>query len=155
MSMDKSYNTDKLLNFLRKLDHDFSPTLSSKVNLEEYVEKITQQAKLVIRYSNEREIIGLAVLYCNDLKELKAYVSLVAVASDQRSKGYAKSMMQEVVDHVLGAGFHSLGIHTNNPYAMALYKNMGFNIIGGSDRLYLELDMPNKKIPQINDHYPK
>lgn len=138
--MDKSNNKEKILNFLRKVDHDFNPPLSSKVNLEEYVEKITQQARLIIRYSNEREIIGLAVLYCNDLKELKAYVSIVAVASAQRSKGYAKDMMQEAIDHARGAGFHTLGIHTNNPYAMALYRNLGFNIISGSDRLHMEMN---------------
>jgi ribosomal protein S18 acetylase RimI-like enzyme len=138
--MDKSNNKEKLLNFLRKVDHDFNPPLSSKVNLEEYVEKITQQAKLVIRYTTEREIIGLAVLYCNDLKDLKAYVSLVAVASSQRAKGYAKDMMQEAIDHVRRAGFDSVGIHTNNPHAVSLYKNLGFVIISGSDRLYMELD---------------
>ncbi len=137
--MDKSHKKEKLLIFLLQVDHDFSPPLSSKVNLEEYVEKITQQAKLVIRYSKDREIIGLTVLYCNDLKELKAYVSLVAVARDQRSRGYARDMMQEVLGYVRSTDFHSVGIHTNNPLAMNLYKKLGFNIISGTDRVYMEL----------------
>jgi ribosomal protein S18 acetylase RimI-like enzyme len=140
MSMDKSYNTDKLLNFLRKVDHDFSPSLSSKVNLADYVKKISEQAKLIIRYSTEREIIGFAVLYCNDTNEMKAYVSLVAVSKDHRSKGHASDMMQEAIRHVRDSGYNSIGIHTNNPHAMSLYKNLGFKIISGTDRVYMELD---------------
>jgi ribosomal protein S18 acetylase RimI-like enzyme len=104
-SMDKSYNKEKLLIFLLQVDHYFSPPLSSKVNLEEYVEKIAHQAKLVIRYSKDREIIGLTVLYCNDTKDLKAYVSLVAVAKDHRSRGYARDMMQEVLGYVRSTDF--------------------------------------------------
>ena len=69
------------------------------------MEKIAHQAKLVIRYSKDREIIGLTVLYCNDTKDLKAYVSLVAVAKDHRSRGYARDMMQEVLGYVRSTDF--------------------------------------------------
>lgn len=141
MSMDKSYNTDKLLNFLRKQDHDFSPSLSSKVNLADYVKKISEQAKLIIRYSADREIIGLAVLYCNDTNEMKAYVSLVAVSKDHRSKGHASDMMQEAIRHVRDSGYNSIGVHSNNPHAMSLYEKLGFNIISGSERVYMELNL--------------
>lgn len=81
------------------------------------------------------------MLYCNDRNKLKAYIPLVAVSNEHRSKGHAKSMMEEAIKTVRFNGFRTIGIHSNNPHAIRLYEKMGFNIISGKDRVYMELNV--------------
>ena len=75
----------KLLLFLESINEDFSPPLTDKVSLEEYVNKIIENAELVLESNNE-EICGLVVLYCNDKQSNRAYIPLCGVNKEFRGK---------------------------------------------------------------------
>lgn len=128
----------KLLLFLESINEDFSPPLTDKVSLEEYVNKIIENAELVLESNNE-EICGLVVLYCNDKQSNRAYIPLCGVNKEFRGKGIAKSLMEKAILIVKKAGYHTLAIHSNNPIAINLYKKLGFKIIEGNERVYMEL----------------
>lgn len=135
MFIDKSL----LYEFLRSIDKDFIPHLSEKVNLEEYVDKILEKSYLIHYNDNDGRLIGLLVLYCNDLENKKAYIPLVGVLEGFRGNGIAKKMMLECINFVNQKGFKTIGIHSNNLIAIDLYKKFGFKIISGDKRVYMEL----------------
>lgn len=126
-----------VLEFLLKVDKEFKPALSEKTSIEEYVDKISSLAELIVA-EDDNGIYGLTVLYCNDMLEKRAYVALVGVLPEYRGKGVARQMMIETIRRAVEKGMCRIGIHTNNPVALNLYKKLGFEVISGGDRKYLE-----------------
>lgn len=130
---------EQIVDFLESINYDFNPPLTEKVNLSEYVDKILSSASLIYRLSSENRLIGLVVLYCNNVIDLKSYIALVAVHRDYRGKGIAKDMMKEAIKVVKNNKYLTLGIHSNNEIAISLYLNLGFTIKENGDRKYMEL----------------
>ena len=136
---------DILLEFLIRIDMDFCPPLSRKVVLADYVCKIQSKAELIMEWSG-KELAGLTVLYCNDSDRRFAYIPLVGVSSFCRGKGVASKMLQLSIQVASIRGFRILGIHSNNPIAIHLYKKLGFEEISREgDRIYLELEITQSK----------
>lgn len=132
---------DCLLDFLIRIDSDFRPALSRKVILSDYVRKIQDKAELVMEWDGE-SLSGLVVLYCNDTVSLTAYIALVGVSSSYRGQGIARRMIQSSIQIVMAHGFKVLGLHSNNPIAVRLYRKLGFTEVSReSDRLYMELEI--------------
>lgn len=129
----------ELYNFLKDIDEDFTPYLSSKVVLSEYVEKIQKHAELIV--DQTAELRGLVVLYCNDVVKLKAYISLVGVRSEFRGMGIARKMMVEAINKAQNNGMKVIGIHSNNEIALKLYKSLGFITKEFGEREYLEMKL--------------
>lgn len=130
----------KLRIFLESINNDFNPPLTDKVSLEEYVNKIIENAELVIEF-DEEEVCGLVVLYCNDKQSNRAYIPLCGVNKTHRGKGIARSLMEKAISIVKNSGYHTLAIHSNNPIAIDLYEKLGFRIIEGDERVYMELQL--------------
>lgn len=128
-----------LYDFLNEIDEDFSPHLSNKVNLHEYVLKIQNNAELIV--DNECVLRGLIVLYCNDYIQKRAYISLVGVRRDFRGRGIARKMMMNAIEIAKDKGMEIIGIHSNNQAALNLYKNIGFVTKEFGEREYLELKL--------------
>lgn len=130
-------NEANLYDFLSEIDEDFSPHLSSKVELHQYVVKIQRYAELVI--DEDRILRGLVVLYCNDTINYKAYISLVGVRKCFRGQGIARKMMTEAIQIAKDKKMRIIGIHSNNKAALKLYKTLGFVTKEFGEREYLEL----------------
>ena len=128
-----------LYNFLKDIDEDFTPCLSSKVDLELFVEKIQNYAELVV---DETVILrGLVVLYCNDFSNYKAYISLVGIRREFRGMGIARRLMIKAIQKAKDNGMKIIGIHSNNVIALNLYKSLGFVTKEFGEREYLELKL--------------
>lgn len=128
-----------LYDFLSDIDQDFSPCLSSKVNLKEYVTKILDNAELIVDV--DYNLRGLVVLYCNDIANRKAYISLCGVRKEFRGKGIARQLMINAIEVAKEKGMRALGIHSNNIIAINLYKSLGFTTKEPGIREYLELEL--------------
>lgn len=135
---------EQIVDFLELINYDFNPPLSEKVNLSEYADKILSNAHLVYRLSQENRLIGLVVLYCNNVVDLKSYIALVGVRKDYRGQGIAREMMKEAINYVNENRFLTIGIHSNNIIAVSLYLDLGFCIKEDGDRKYLELVVKDK-----------
>ena len=131
--------TSELYHFLKDIDQDFSPYLSSKVVLSEYVEKIQNHAELIV--DKTVALRGIVVLYCNDVVNFKAYISLVGVRSEFRGMGIARKMMVEAINKAQDNGMKVIGIHSNNEIALKLYKSLGFVTKEFGEREYLEMKL--------------
>lgn len=127
-----------IADFLYKIDNDFNPPLSSKTNLSDYVKKVIENAELIID-QKDGKIRGLVVLYCNDYDTKSAYIPLVGVLSEFRGCGIAKKCMLEAINVARKKGMKKIMIHSNNPVAIKLYKDLGFHIIEEGDRKLMQL----------------
>lgn len=132
---------EKMLIFLKKIDNLFKIPLHKKVNIEEYVNKIISLAEVYIMYK-ENEIIAGVVFYTNNLSEKKAYISLVGVLEDYQNKGIGKKIFKEVLKKIKRNKLKQVGIHTDNKYALKIYKSLNFYIISEENgRYYLEKNL--------------
>ena len=129
-----------LLLFLNKVDKDFSPPLSSKVDLKDYILKIQEKAELITEEQNGL-IRGLVILYCNDFETKIAYISLVGDLPEFRGMGIAKICMSQAINVAKEKGMKRIMIHSNNPVAVKIYNDLGFHIIEDGDRKLMSLSL--------------
>lgn len=134
-----------LMEFLQKVDKDFTPRLSQKTDLSSFCDKLLANARLFVSYSDDGRIKGLVAIYANDFTRRYAYVPLVAVSPECRSQGVAKALVYMAVAYVKDLGrdnIQTVGIHTSNPIALALYRKLGFRMVSeNGNREYLELHL--------------
>lgn len=144
MNNSNKLSKEELLLFLNSINKDFNPSLTEKVNLVDFINKITQKAILFYHRDTNLKLIGLVVLYCNNEIEHKSYISLVGVHKDYRRKGIAKKMLLEAIEYVKKRNYLTIGIHSNNPTAINLYKVLGFQIKEEGERVYMEKRINNE-----------
>lgn len=127
--------------FLVAVDRDFPTPLSKRVDLMDYARKLTKLGFVATAIKNE-EIIGAVAIYCNDFDSRNAYIPLVAVKKEYRGQKISRALIICSVNYAKGLGFNKVGIQTENPIALQLYKSLGFKIMDDSEeRKYLELNL--------------
>lgn len=135
-------NKDNLLKFIELVNNDFTPKLSHKIDLKEFVDKILLKSILIVEKDKD-QIKGLIVLYCNNESEKKAYISLCAVDNRYRGIGIASNLLKKAIDIVKKKEYNTIGIHSNNSIAIKMYQKQGFKIKKefeqDNERIYLEL----------------
>lgn len=117
----------RLANFVKSVDKDFTPPLTGRVDIEEWIDKIYSKGSIVIAESNG-EYIGCILFYSNDTESKKGYIAYLAVDSKYRRLGVAKSMLDRCVDISRNNNMISIAVYTNNPGALKLYLSRGFQI---------------------------
>jgi len=118
---------DKIIDFLKSVDGDFAHRLSDSINFEEFSQKAIYVAHTESEIDEDGHIKGLVVGYANNKETGIAYISFVAVTSKFRKQGIARRLMLRFVDYAGSIPFiKHVGIHTYNPIAMHLYKEIGF-----------------------------
>lgn len=131
------------MEFLLKVDKDFTPCLSQKTDLYTFCERLLTYANLFVSKTQTGDINGLVALYANDFVKKYAYIPLVAVAPEDRKRGIARKLMNDAIDYAKGIGaenIQTIGIHTSNPVAFDFYKELGFQLLDESyNREYMEL----------------
>ena len=131
-------NSNNVYIFLQQINDDFRPSLSTKVDLVEYVNKIASKAELIIESSGDGLVKGLVVLYCNNKCDNVAYISLVGVLRMYRGEGIAKKLVLQAILKAKQSGMKCIQVHSNNPVAIRMYQGLGFQIVSGDDRKLLE-----------------
>lgn len=131
-----------LLEFIRKVDSDFSPPLSDRVDIQRFANKLINYAEFFCVLDDHDRIGCLVALYANDYNSKYAYYPLVATLPSLRGRGFASNLMQESLDYLngLSGNIKCAGIHTNNQIACHLYEKSGFNVLNNvNGRYYLEV----------------
>ncbi|MBU0482405.1 MAG: GNAT family N-acetyltransferase [Proteobacteria bacterium] len=87
-------NPKEVYNFLKEMNCDFVPPLSSQIILSDYVEKLCQCATCLF-ILEQNKIVGLSAIYCNDLINKRAFLTLFVIAKHLRRKGFATKLFNE------------------------------------------------------------
>jgi len=138
----KATQKDLLLH-LQKCDDLFVPKLSSKVDLETYVQKITTYAQTFEAW-NETELIGLIAAYFNDLKQEIGFITNVSVFKDFSNQGIGMDLLKMTKEYALQHSFHkiNLEVHPENKKALQFYLKNDFKItMQDADSVIMEFDI--------------
>lgn len=129
-------------NFLQQINNDYIPSLSTKVSLRTYSEKIKTLGHVIID-SDTDSIHGIAVIYCNDYEFLKAYIPLVGVSKEFSGQGIATRIVKELINFAKYKNFKVIGINSNNSIAIKIYQKLGFVVVGKpqNGKYYMELEI--------------
>lgn len=116
-----------LISFVRALNEDFIPELSSRVDIGRWIRKIIQSGRVIVA-EQDGKIVGLIAFYANNRETSKGYISYVAVSSEYRKQGIVTGLLQRCFTQSKLAGMKTIDIHTNNPDANRFYVKIGFKL---------------------------
>ena len=122
-------SAEQLAEFLLVCDENFSPYLSSRVEIGPYARKIVSAATRCEAWS-DRSLVGLGAIYCNDFKARVAYITNVSVIAAWMGKGIATTLVEQCVECARSASMRQvkLEVARENLAAIGLYEKAGFRI---------------------------
>lgn len=132
---------------LEECDRDFSPNLSLKVDIEEYSEKISAQAKTFEAWSGGH-LVGLVAAYMNDPGTRTGFITSVSVVRKFMGHGIASALLGHCLERARQAGMEAvqLEVSLQSPDAIHLYKKAGFSEISRKgETLSMKLELSEKR----------
>lgn len=126
---------------LRLCDADFMPTLSDRVDINDYALKILSKAMRFEAWSSG-ELVGLVAAYCNDQEKRIAYITSVSVLKEWTGKGIAACLISRCIKHVktLGLVQICLEVASDNTPAIRLYEKSGF-VAGNANAPFVTMNL--------------
>lgn len=139
-----------LLSNLRACDKDFVPPLSERVNLEEYSNKLYENAITFEAWIFDR-LIGMVAAYFNNLKSATGFITNVCVEAKYKGHNIASNLMLKCINYSKENHFKDiiLEVNENNQAAINLYKKFNFKIIdnkGEDIKMCLEINNDVKEL---------
>lgn len=124
-----SVNSASFLEISRHLstcDQGFTPSLGSRVTIEEYASKLHNRAERFEAWSNDL-LVGLVAVYANDGRG-HGYISSVSVLPEWTGQNIATTLLKKSIEFLAHASFRSvrLKVGKQNHSAISLYCKLGF-----------------------------
>lgn len=118
----------ELEGFLHKVDKDFEPSLSSRVDIGSYAKKLTDRA-IIFKASKGSKTVGLVACYANDPDKINAYIPLIAVDREFYGYGIGSMLLTQLISELKLNSFKELSLTVRkSSEAFHLYKKFGFKI---------------------------
>lgn len=114
----------RILNFLQKADSSIIPTLSDRVNISLYAEKIAKNAETLFVVSGNQDVASCSV-YCNTKR---AFITSIVVLPFFQRQHIGQKMLNAVKSYVKKRGCNSiyLEVANENFSALSFYTKNGF-----------------------------
>ncbi|WP_424628670.1 ribosomal protein S18-alanine N-acetyltransferase [Bradyrhizobium sp. SYSU BS000235] len=102
---------------------------------DEFEQILIERNALAHRLRQGRTVIGFIV---SRIAADEAEILSVAIASNQRGRGYSRDLLRTHLGHLAGQGLKKvfLEVEENNRAARALYERAGFRVVGRRERYY-------------------
>lgn len=107
----------------------FVPALTSRVNIQDYVDKIHRNALQFWAIERQKnEIAGFMACYFNDFDNRTGFITTISVRKDYQGFGIGKRLLSEAIVYALELNFIKLvlDVYKTNDRAIELYKKNGF-----------------------------
>ena len=110
-----------------KNDGEFIPSLSSRLEIDKYAEKLAYYGRNVFVREDDVDVAH-AGFYVDDKKNGIAYLSSICVAKKQRGSNVSAQLLERVMVCAASEGLVSLQLEVwvNNNRAIAFYKKHNF-----------------------------
>jgi ribosomal protein S18 acetylase RimI-like enzyme len=132
---------------LLSCDANFVASLSHRVKITDYAEKIVSNATRFEAWSNGM-LVALVAAYCNNQETRIAHITNVSVTKAWTRKGIAANLMDRCIEHARAVGMRriELEVAVDNMLAIKLYKKSGF-VADKSDGplIQMKLDMKSEE----------
>lgn len=113
-------------------DEDFNPSLSSRIDFDEYVSKVCDRA--YVYEAKLLDTLGFIIFYANNLESKTAYISQIAVKKEYKGSSLAQELLNLAIRISQDKGFTYLKLEVNkgNLRAINFYKNNKFVMLDSS-----------------------
>lgn len=120
-------SAEQIAEHLSSCDADFIPTLSSRVVISDYAEKLVIKSMRFEAWAGGF-LVGLVAAYCNDREKHIAYITSVSVRKAWMGKSIAANLLKQCIQHAKGIGMQQiiLEVASDNMPAISLYQKNGF-----------------------------
>ena len=120
-----------LLSYLKKTP------ITYDVNIVEYTHKVFAHATLFIALEKD-SILGLCIVYINDIQSRQAYVTYIYVDENSRNKGIGRTLLETAIEYSRNHKFNTIALEVrkDNFSAKRLYSSLGFMTYQETDRSY-------------------
>lgn len=115
--------------FLNEMSSQFTPPLSTVVNLKGYADKLSKNAEFQLcKYYDT--VLGLVAYYPNKSSNI-LYIPVVWVNRKYQGKGIAKQMLKDIILKGIQEDYASIELEVlkDNIVAYNLYLKLGFRIL--------------------------
>lgn len=130
---------DRIFKLLIELDDVLIPTLSSRVRIQNYAEKIYMNAHIFYVVADKNDIGKCAVYYNKDKKV--GYITSIAVKRQFQGKGIGETLIKQVIGFSRRCEMKSieLQVWNENQVAIMFYKKIGFELLHYQDKwMYMQ-----------------
>lgn len=117
-----------LIEHLTHCNDQFIPPLNTKVSIEAYGKKISENA-VVFEAWDGNVLVGMVAMYVNE--NIEGYITNVSVYSEYGGKGIASQIFNNLLAYSEENNISSIKLEVNvsNAFAISLYKKFGFKSI--------------------------
>ena len=115
---------------LQDCDSLYEPALHSRVNIEQYAEKIYEKAERFEAWDDDR-LVGLIAAYLPDGMDGPCFVTNVSILEKYHGGGLALDLMRFFIAKVAELKCESIALEVSrqNVKAIHFYEKMGFSIV--------------------------
>ncbi len=127
---------DELTEFLREADLELPVSLSKRVDLRAYADKVLRCGKNVVIRENGK-IVAAALFYCNDSETGQGYLTLLVTLGQHKRKGYASLLMDAAESMARNSGMKEFLLDTNkeNAAAISFYRDRDYRVIFEEEKI--------------------
>jgi ribosomal-protein-alanine N-acetyltransferase len=118
-------------------------SIQKKLNIEEYIFKLTSFATIIPFYTGT-VLNAFIAYYSNDELKQNAFLTIIVVDKNSRGEGLGKLLLETSIKDLISKGFknYQLEVQISNEKALELYKKYGFKIVKVSEESYfMNLDL--------------
>ena len=92
------FTKNDVLRFVSEQDRYFVPPLVDRgIDIGEYVNKLERQGEIFAAFDENKNILGIAMFYCNDHETQKAFATWMAVDPSARAQGVGIILVSELL----------------------------------------------------------
>jgi ribosomal protein S18 acetylase RimI-like enzyme len=124
------------------LDADFLQNLSSRVNLDEYIEKLSRLSSK-IEYWHGSGLVGILCFY-SKIESSQIFISHLSTSREFRSQGLGGQLLNILKKRFEGS-IIDLEVDSANLRAQSFYRKNGFNIVETNTSVF-KLQWTGKRI---------
>ena len=127
----KSSLREDILTHLTECNNNFSPSLSDRVNLGEYAEKIFVKALTFEAWADHR-LVGLIAVYIGQSEPYITFVTNVSVVRNFARRGIATELLTKCIAYARNLKQRQivLEVSPTNSHAVSFYKKFDFKQLG-------------------------
>ena len=121
---------EQIYTHLKRCDADFTPSLSSRVKLDDYADKLFERAVSFEAWDGD-VLVGMLNVYLNDPSRGVAYITNVSVLRPYVGMGIASSLLATCLEEARLRGFGTVRLEASpaNDAALHLYLAAGFRVV--------------------------
>lgn len=127
MELNNNKNKQEVIEFLSEIHNIFYVSLNKKIEIPNYVSKVYNKGKIIAAII-EKEIIGVLLGYCNNIKNEIAYLSTIGVCDKCQGIGVGTKLLRKFTMISRNNNMNQIALHThkNNISAIEFYNKNGF-----------------------------